>query len=177
MNRRLKVFLVSMFAASAVPIASAHDAKPVTQSQVIEQPINIVWSAIQGLRTCDPEHRKLISYHNNEALIEEKFFALPVVGDTSCTYKECEVPPNQIKYTLIKSDHFRQFEGSWTLTPMGENKTMVCLSSTLDAGLRIPFWKEITKTATKTSVLHRLKQLSSEADRVATLHGSIAARR
>jgi ribosome-associated toxin RatA of RatAB toxin-antitoxin module len=168
-------FLFSLLlAANTLTAALASDTKPVSQSQVIDQPSHVVWLAIQSLRTSDREHRKLVSYTNGEAIIEEKFRSLPIVGDASCKYKECELPPNEIDYSLISSDQFKVFEGRWMLTPLKDGTTMVSLSANFDTGLRIPFWREITKNQTNSSLKRRLKQLSEEADHLASEQASAA---
>jgi hypothetical protein len=177
MNRPFEIVLACLIAVNAAPATYAQETtKPVIQWEVIDQPVEVVWQAIQAMRTNDPEHRKLLSYSHNEAIIEEKFGSIPLIGDTICTYKESELPPNQIKYALLKSDHFRTFEGSWTLTPIGDDKTRVELTSTLDPGVRVPFWREISRNTTSNSVRHRLEALARQAQKLAALQTTIAKR-
>jgi hypothetical protein len=172
MNTGFRLLLACLLAAQTATAALATDTKPVSQSQVIDQPSHIVWLAIQSLRTADREHRKLVSYTNGEAVIEEKFHSLPIVGDAACKYKECELPPNEIDYSLISSDQFKVFEGSWMLTPLKDGKTLVSLSANFDTGLRIPFWREITKNQTSASLKRRLKQLADQVDHIASEQAS-----
>jgi len=163
----LAVLTVALLAAP-LP-AKCAETKPVIEQQVIDEPASIVWRAIQNLRTVDGQKRRLISYANNEAVIEEKFPALPIVGDSTCLYKECEViPEKEINYSLIHSDHFKVFEGTWNLERMADGKTRVSLSSNLDTGLRVPFWREITRVATTRSVKHRLQELAVQAHKIAS---------
>src|ERR1700728_4639971 len=131
--------------ATAMPARSAPspiDANQVSVHQVVKAPPKVVWDAIRDQRKADTEHRKVISYHDNEATIEEKFPGLPIIGAATCLYKECEVPLKRIDYSMISSDKFKSFAGSWVLTQDGDN-TIVDLTSSLDPGLRVPFWKEI----------------------------------
>jgi hypothetical protein len=160
--------LTIAFVALPLP-AKCADTKPVMEQEVIDEPASIVWRAIQNLRTIDAQKRRLISYANNEAVIEEKFPALPIVGDSTCLYKECEVvPEKQIDYSLIRSDHFKVFEGTWNLERLSGGRTKVSLSSNLDTGMRIPFWREITRAATSRSVKHRLQELCTQAHKLAS---------
>jgi len=140
----------------------------VSEAQVIDEPTTVVWRAIQNLRTADKQRRRLVSYENNEAIIEERFPALPIVGEATCLYKEREVPEKEINFSLISSDHFKVFEGTWSLERLSDGRTKVSLSSNLDTGLRIPFWREITRAATSRSVKHRLQELSEQAHKLAS---------
>jgi hypothetical protein len=73
------------------------------------------------------------------------------------------VPLKRIDYSMITSNQFKTFEGSWVLTPDGEN-TIVDLTSSLDPGLRVPFWKEITKMATMKHIKKRLADVQHDAE-------------
>src|SRR5262249_19896299 len=110
-------------------LTMSFEGKTVDESTVIDAPCEIVWQALQQLRTLDSGRRKQISYENGEAVIEEAFLALPIVGEARCKYKECETPTSEIKYSLISSDKFKIFEGSWMLTPEGDGKTKVRLTA------------------------------------------------
>lgn len=167
---RTKLILATLIASICLGQTSAFadETKAVRQSTVINEPIAVVWRAIQRLRTADQEHRKLISYQNNQAVIEERFFGLPIIGDATCIYKESEVPLDTINYCLIRSDRFKVFEGSWKVAAINDKKTSVCLTSSCDPGLRIPFWKEISHAATVRNVKHRLEELDSQAHKLAS---------
>ena len=159
----IAVTLCTFTTASAT--AASDEVKTVTASTLVNASPSVVWEAIRGLRRKDSVHRKLVSYKDNEAVLEEKFLGLPIIGDAVCTYKESEVPFQRIDYRLIKSDHFKVFEGSWVLTP-AENgqKTLVCLSSCSDPGLRVPFWKDLTKMATSRHIKKRLAEMKEDAE-------------
>ncbi|HEY9713790.1 MAG TPA: hypothetical protein V6C72_09985 [Chroococcales cyanobacterium] len=144
---------------------AASEAKEVNMSVVVHAKPRAVWEAIRGQRVADKAHRKLISYHDDEALIEEHFPALPIIGAATCLYKEHEVPLKRIDYSMVESNQFRQFEGSWVISPTEDgNATVVNLSSRLDPGLRVPFWKEITKVATTKHVKERLSAVRHDAE-------------
>ncbi len=170
-----KVTLVFAIVAltGSIPAFSAIEVKEVSLSMVVKAKPEQVWEAIRDQRKSDQEHRKLVSYKNAEAIIEEKFAGLPVIGEATCLYKECEVPLKRIDYSLIQSDRFKTFQGSWVLTPSedGQNTT-VQLSSFADPGLRIPFWKELTKMATTKNVKKRLNDVRHDAE----AHNSLAQR-
>lgn len=148
-------------------VRASQEAKEVSMSLIVKAKPYAVWEAIRGQRRKDKEHRKLISYHDNEATIEEQFPSLPIVGAATCLYKEYEVPLQRIDYRMVSSNQFKQFEGSWVLTPVDDgNNTLVNLSSRLDPGLRVPFWKEITKAATTKHIKERLSSVRHDAEEI-----------
>lgn len=159
------ILTATVWTTGFLPAFSCDEVKQVSVTMVIKAKPELVWDAIQGQRKSDHEHRKLVSYQNEEAVIEEKFGGLPVIGEATCLYKECEIPLKRIDYSLISSDRFKTFEGSWTLTPSqdGQNTTLN-LSSSADPGLRIPFWKELTKMATTKHVKKRLEDVRHDAE-------------
>lgn len=162
--------LIAAITLATTPVRASHmELKEVAVSVLVNAKPNVVWEAIRGQRKAEPDHRKLLSYENNEAVLEENFGELPVIGAASCIYKECEVELNKrIDYMLVKSDTFKLFQGSWTLTPSEDgSKTMVSLTSVSDPGLRIPFWKELTKMATVKHVKKRLHAVTQDAERMA----------
>jgi len=157
---------ITICAGVALPAQSDESAaavKEVSVHQIVKARPTVVWEAIRHQRKTDAEHRKVISYHDNEATIEEKFPGLPIIGAATCLYKEYEVPLKRIDYSMINSNQFKTFEGSWVLTPDGEN-TIVDLSSSLDPGLRVPFWREITKMATMKHIRKRLDDVQHDAE-------------
>lgn len=140
-------------------------APEVKLSILVKAKPQMVWEAIQHERKADAEHRKLLSYDGKEAVLEEKFLSLPIVGGASCVYMESEVPIQRIDYSLVRSDRFNTFQGSWVLTPAKDgNYTIVELSNALDPGIRVPFWQEITKVAATRHVKKRLDEVASYAE-------------
>jgi hypothetical protein len=161
-NKVTSVIISYLCGISAV---SATDIKEVSVHSTVKAKPTVVWEAIRHQRKTDVEHRKLLSYHDNEATIEEKFPGLPIIGAATCLYKECEVPLKRIDYSMISSDQFRTFEGSWVLTPSADGQeTEVDLSSSLDPGVRVPFWKEISKMATMKHIRKRLEDVQHDAE-------------
>lgn len=124
-----------------------------------------VWAAIQHQRKAD-DHRRLISYDGTAATLHETFASLPIVGEASCVYVEHESTPNErIDYNLLKSDRFAVFQGSWILSPGKDgHSTLVELSNTIDPGIRVPFWQDITKLAASRLVKRRLEAVTAYAE-------------
>ncbi len=131
-----------------------------------------VWEAIQHQRKAD-ERRKLLSYDGTIATLHETFASLPIVGEASCVYEEHEmIPLERIDYSLVKSDHFHVFEGSWILSLAKDGKsTLVELSNAIDAGIRVPFWQDITKMAASRSVKKRLDAVCAYAEHLTQKDG------
>ena len=126
-----------------------------------------VWEAIQHNRKSD-DHRKLISYDGTAANIHETFGALPIVGEASCEYVENESHKfERIDYSMVKSDRFNVFEGSWIISPgKNANETVVELSNAIDPGIRVPFWQDITKMAANRMVKRRLDAVGAYAEQL-----------
>jgi len=148
----------------ANPEKSAH-APEVKHSIVINAKPQHVWAAIQHQRKADSS-RKLLSYDGTAATLHETFGALPIVGEASCDYVENEKASMQrIDYSMVKSDRFHVFQGSWILSPgKNLNSTVVELSNEIDPGIRVPFWQDITKVAASRLVKHRLEAVSAYAE-------------
>ena len=98
-------------------------------------------------------------------MVEEKFDAIPVIGDAVCTYKEHEVPMQKLEYSMIKSDKLKAFEGEWELNPTNDGKTVLKLSSRTDAGIRIPFADKITRCRTSKTIQRRLEEVREIASK------------
>src|SRR5688572_17317235 len=69
-----------------------------------------VYDAIKMQRQVDPA-RKLVSYQGAEAVIDENFSGLPVIGSAKCLYKEVESSPGRVEFQMVSSDKFKRFEG------------------------------------------------------------------
>lgn len=101
----------------------------------------IVWDSVHEERKHDPdlEYSKVLDEKGNVKTLEQKFNLIPVVGSATCVMKQDEVLNERIDYTMVKSDRFKAFEGSWTLTPTTDGKgTILELTSHIDMGLPIP---------------------------------------
>jgi len=123
-----------------------------------------VYDAIKMQRSVDPA-RKLVSYAGVEAVIDENFSGLPVIGNAKCLYKEVESAPERVEYFLVRSDKFKRFEGCWTLTPIdGGRRTELKLCSYLETGVHVPFARQITNSSVKKDVLRRLGRVKVLAE-------------
>lgn len=151
--------LAPSFTPLALP-AQARAHKPVEATMVIKAPPEEVFQLIQESRNREPHRRKLISHENGVAVIEEKFDDLPIIGKTTCTYKEVETPGKKIEFTMVNSDKLKAFEGVWDLSPLdGGKATLVKLSSYTEPKLNVPFAKEIACNSALKDVHRRLANL------------------
>lgn len=143
----------------------------VKESIIVKASPQEVFQFIQHLRNSDNKCRKLVSYHKGKAILEEHFLGLPLVGNATCVYQEVEVPFSRIDYSLISSDKFRNFDGHWYIEPVADShKTKVELTSCIiDANIRVPFWRDISKLAT---IRHVRKRLSAIQELANGLHSS-----
>lgn len=102
---------------------------------------HVVWDSVHEERKHDPdlEYSKVVEEKANIKMLEQKFNLIPVIGSATCLMKQDEVVNQRIDYTMVKSDRFKAFEGSWVLTPTEDGKgTILELSSHIDMGLPIP---------------------------------------
>lgn len=102
---------------------------------------HVVWESVHEERKHDPdlEYSKLLEEKANVKMLEQKFNLIPVIGSATCLMKQDEVVNERIDYTMVKSDRFKAFEGSWVLTPTEDGKgTILELTSYIDMGLPIP---------------------------------------
>ena len=155
---------LSLFAISDIASAAAEDSHSLPQvsgTVQVDVPIEKVWSAIQARRNSDPTHRKLVSYDGKVAVVKEFFKKMPVIGDATCTYAEQELLAQKtIIYKMVSSDHFKTFEGCWQLVPGAKPKTtMVTLSTTLDPGIRFPFWEHMARANMQKNLRENLDEV------------------
>lgn len=134
------------------PVAQQSDAPTVSSEQknkrryvkarvLIKASPHIVWDSVHEERKHDPdlEYSKVVDEKPNLKMLEQKFNLIPMIGSATCLMKQDEVPDQRIDYTMVKSDRFKAFEGSWVLTPTEDGKgTYLELSSHIDMGLPIP---------------------------------------
>lgn len=159
----LTVSAVGCLVSPAMASGHAQD-DSVFSKVVVSATPQAVYDAIRLQRQMDPA-RKLVSYHGTEAMIDENFSGLPVIGQAKCLYKEVETSPGRVEYFLVSSDKFKRFEGCWTLTPCeGGKKTELRLSSYLETGVHVPFARQITNNSVKKDVLRRLGRVKVLAE-------------
>jgi len=103
---------------------------------------HVVWETVHEERKKDPDlcYSKILSQDSEtQATLEQKFALIPVIGTATCVMRNVEVPYERIDYDMVKSDHFKAFEGSWVLSPgHDQEQTYLELSSYCDMGLPIP---------------------------------------
>lgn len=147
---------------SPKPLVGGETLPCVTRQLEVNAPVDRVWQAIQDRRKSDPQHRQLLSYDGNVAVVKETFPSMPIIGTNIATYAEREIRPlRQIAYRLVASPRFRTFEGCWTLTPgTAPNTTLVSLSFTFDPGIRFPLWNRFTRGSMQTSVRDTLQEVN-----------------
>lgn len=147
----------------------------VKASIVIKAPPEVVFNAVHEQRKVDPElaYSKVMKQGVNEAQLEQKFTAIPMIGSATCLINTQEVPNRRIDYQMIKSDKFKSMEGSWVLTPSADGKsTTLELSSHIDTGLPVP--RMMMNGITKQKMERRLSHVRelAEKSRLAQRSGS-----
>ncbi len=144
--------------------AFAHDKvhHGVESTVVIEGTPQAVFEAIQESRVKEPHRRKLVSHHENVALIEEHFSELPLIGNAQCTYREVETPYKRIDFSMITSEKLKSFEGSWVLTPVGNGeRTQVTLNTFSEPRTFLPFANQVACSSILKDIRRRLENLKS----------------
>lgn len=142
----------------------------VSGSITINAPAKAVWDAVHTERQNDPdlEYSKVLEQHGNQALIEQKFNSLPVIGAAVCQLIQREVPLERIDYKLVKSDKFKALNGSWVLTPSPDGQsTTLALSSHLDTGMA--YSQGVIDLLTKKKIDKRLGNVKRAAEAVAVI--------
>jgi len=135
-----------------------------SNTRLVHARAQAVYRAIQHARTASG-CRKLVSYKNHRAIIEEDFTGLPILGTAHCTYQEVETSASRIDYALISSDKLTKFEGAWVLTPVDNGKqTLVELISTTEANLKLPFADRLTLQSTNRHIAQRLHEIAASAE-------------
>lgn len=149
------------------PRQNLNSGKPrVKASIVIKAPPEAVWDAVHEQRKTDPElaYSKVLKQGVNEAVLEQKFTVIPMIGTAVCTMNTQEVPNRRIDYQMIKSDRFKAMEGSWVLTPSPDGKTTTLeLSTHIDLGLPVP--KSMINGATHKKLERRLAAVRELAEK------------
>jgi hypothetical protein len=137
--------------------------KGVSNTIVVNAKVQAVFHAIQQARTCGGL-RKLVSYKNSQAVIEEQFQGLPLIGSAKCVYQENEVSPSRIDYKMIESDKLSKFEGSWILKQETDGRTSVTLTSDTECGLKLPFADRLCVQSATKRVDNRLHEIAKVAE-------------
>ncbi|MBY0357554.1 MAG: SRPBCC family protein [Candidatus Obscuribacterales bacterium] len=101
--------------------------KMLTIKIVINASPQVVWQAIREAREDDPDvqYSKITQISETQRILEQKYVALPVVGSTTCVIKVEESSGRRVDYKLMQSDRLAEFDGSWVLTPIQEQRATV----------------------------------------------------
>jgi hypothetical protein len=175
---RCGTFLFCLLIGGAQLPAYSEHSKPIQESLMVPVKTQFVYRAIQKARNTSG-FRKLVSYKNNQAVVEELFDGLPLIGTAKCTYQEIETSPTRIDYSMIQSDKLARFDGAWILTPEADGRTKITLTSTTVCGLRLPFVDKLTTQAAMKRVEKRLHEIASSAmaeQRLAAAQSCLVAR-
>lgn len=159
---------VLALASNALPV-EAGDHKGEHHGVVVQTkvhaPLKVTYDALRNLRTDEPDGTRIISSNDGECVVEEIFEKLPVIGTTTCVYKETYEAPNKVAFKMIRSDKLKAFEGEWTLTEVDNGKaTLVKLQSYVDTGLKIPFAKQLTAATSHGEVKDHVETLKRHAE-------------
>jgi hypothetical protein len=140
--------------------------KKVITSVLIDAPPETVFNVIRSQRTSGPGIRKLLLLEGTHAVVEERFWHLPIIGTAICTYEELEQPYSRIDYKMIRSDKLKRFEGFWLLSPKDSGQhTLATLSLLCDTGINIPFSDQITASRIKPAVWKRLSAVKTASEK------------
>ncbi len=159
-------------AAATKEAQSKEKAQWVKASIEIKAPREVVWQAVHDERKHDPDlaYSKIVVPGEHEYVLEQKMVLIPVFGSAVCEMQNKEIPLERIDYKLIKSDRFKQMEGSWVLTPSTDGKsTTLHLSTNLDLGIPVP--RSVVNGFTAKKLAKRLKNVKAAAE---TLNAKLA---
>ena len=158
----LKRTIVAMLLVTALPLAPVCAREHgVTESVLIHASQDAVWEAVRDTKHFD---NKIESHVPNEAVVEQRFRSLPLIGETTATIQVTTIPKKSIDYHLIHSNHLKALRGSWLLTPISPSETKLQLSSYVVPGLPVPRFLINNFVAMKVrGRLHKVKVLAEAA--------------
>ena len=165
MNRHswwlLVVFVMGLQASGSAAKCEEQEA---SSSIVLNAPPKAVWQALHADRF-NTDKRKVVAHSGSDYTFTEVFKRLPLIGETSCTWIEHEVPEKSIQYHMVSSDKLKAFQGSWKLEPTHNGQqTILTLSSLTDCGLEVPFHQKMTHCTTLSYINRRLESVKSRVD-------------
>lgn len=125
-----------------------------------------VWNAVHKERANDPDlsYSKVIQQKGNRVLLEQKFHALPVIGEATCLMVQEETPLKRIDYKLVRSDKFKNMAGSWILQSKPDGTTTLELYSHLDTGL--PYSQGLINGILQDKITKRLNRVKAAAEQL-----------
>jgi hypothetical protein len=145
--------------------AKASDAiqSSVHQSIFVNASPKSCWEALRNPTSC-PDHRRVLSEGDGEAVVEETFDNLPVLHSSTCVFKELETPFKKIEFSLVRSTGFKSMQGSWVITPVADGKSVVEINSFLDTGIHLPFARKIASDINEQKCKERLALIKTLAE-------------
>lgn len=173
----LATALVGITACSAVALAQtapartcAEQAAPQAEWPGVKGLVQInasateVWNAVHNERAHDPDlsYSKVIQQKGNRILLEQKFHALPVIGEATCLMVQEETPLKRIDYKLVRSDKFKEMAGSWILQAQPDGTTTLELYSHLNTGM--PYSQGIINSILQDKINKRLGRVKTAAE-------------
>lgn len=155
----------ALFSSAAYAEKTAAEKIGVIAEAKVMAPPELAFQSVRAMREEDPSGCKVLSSSPEECVVEEIFDGLPVIGNAVCVYKETYEPSKTIGFKMIRSDKLKAFEGEWTFEPTDDGRhTLVRLRSYIDAGLKIPFAKQLTQMAGSSEVKRQLADLKQSAE-------------
>lgn len=172
----MRAVLFFVLFTTPVGVAKSPDAQERTKQRIVvnASPRNC-WDAIRNPLSC-PEPRKVLSFGEREAVVEETFNNLPLLHTSTCVLQESEVPLKRIDFRLIRSDKFKKMEGAWIITPVADGKTLIELEAYVDPGVHVPFAKKVANDVNQEKCKERLNRVKSIAEATAE-HEKLASKR
>lgn len=134
------------------------------EAKVMATP-ELAYQALRSMRDEDPSGCRVLSTNDSESLIEEIFDGLPLIGKATCVYREVYEPGKKVSFKMLRSDKLKAFEGEWTLKPIDNGQhTLVSLRSYIDTGIKVPFAKQLTETASAGEIKQQVADMKKSAE-------------
>jgi len=162
-NQSISLILLLLLT-STMSAVWAHDKtsqKGVSASVIIHASQDNVWTAI-----CDTKsfEENIKSVKGNEAIVEQKLGSLPIFGSTHVLVRTRVFPQSRIEYDLLESNHLKELNGAWILTPINKERTKLELTSYCDPGLPVP--RFLVNAYTQGRCKNRLRRVKALAETV-----------
>jgi hypothetical protein len=100
-----------------------------------------VWNSILEEPNYDTHllWKKIVSKQESRTVLEEEFEGVPLVGHTKALVQADETPYSSLTYTLLKSNHFKHLDATWTLKKCPRtNNTVVELRACVETKVFCP---------------------------------------
>lgn len=150
---------------SAVPVfADAPHSRGVKGTVEIDASVGVVWDTVHIERLSDPDlvYSRVLEQNGNKVLLEQKFGAMPLIGEAVCVLAQEESLHKRIDYKLVKSNKFKEMSGSWVFTELADGRTELSLSSSLRTG--IPCSRHLLNLLLKDKIQKRLERIKDAAE-------------